>query len=82
MRTATRSFARRAPVVFNQIVLLPANSTGYQDKGLSPGTLYDYHIVAYNIAGNADFAGVTESTVSAPPTGLTPMPGNGQVALT
>ena len=67
---------------FNQIVLLPANSTGYQDKGLSPGTLYDYHIVAYNIAGNADFAGVTESTVSAPPTGLTPMPGNGQVALT
>ncbi|HEY1379060.1 MAG TPA: Ig-like domain repeat protein, partial [Gemmataceae bacterium] len=44
---------------------LPANSTSYTDNGLSPGTTYDYHIQSYNLAGYSDFAGVTDTTLSA-----------------
>jgi fibronectin type 3 domain-containing protein len=66
---------------FNPITLLPANSTSYHDQGLSPGTLYDYHIIAYNIAGNNDFASLTEATLSARPTSLTATAGDAQAAL-
>jgi fibronectin type 3 domain-containing protein len=67
---------------FNLVATLPAGATSYQDRGLSPGTLYDYHVVAFNIAGNADFAGLTEATLSPAPTGPTAAAGNGRVVLT
>jgi hypothetical protein len=61
---------------------LPPDVTSFQDTGLSPGTFYDYHIEAVNIAGPSDFAGVTVTTVPPAPTGLTATAGFGQVLLT
>ncbi len=50
---------------FTTVATLPANSTSYSDTGLSPDTVYDYHIQAYNDAGNVDFAGLSILTPSA-----------------
>jgi len=47
---------------FNVLALLPPNTTTYQDTPLSPGTTYDYHVQAYNLAGYQDFAGFTQAT--------------------
>jgi hypothetical protein len=66
---------------FELVAVLPPDATSFQDTGLSPGTLYDYHIEAVNIAGNADFAGVIVTTVPPVPTGLTATAGFGQVLL-
>jgi fibronectin type 3 domain-containing protein len=67
--------------VFNQIATLPPNTTSYKDTGLSPGTLYDYHIEAWNISGNNDRTGATVYTVSPAITNLSATPGNSQVSL-
>jgi fibronectin type 3 domain-containing protein len=67
--------------VFNQIATLPPNTTSYKDTGLSPGTLYDYHIEAWNISGNNDRTGATVYTVSPAITTLSAAAGNAQVAL-
>ena len=48
---------------FSQIATLPANATTYTDTGLSPGTSYDYHIQAFNVAGYSDFSGFTAVTL-------------------
>jgi fibronectin type 3 domain-containing protein len=66
---------------FNLIVTLPANSTSYKDTGLSPGTLYDYHIEAWNVSGHNDRTGTTVATVSPAITDLKAAPGNAQVTL-
>jgi fibronectin type 3 domain-containing protein len=66
---------------FNLITVLPTNSTSYRDRGLSPGTLFDYQILAYTIAGNNGFAALTQATLSPAPTGLTATAGNTQAAL-
>ena len=50
--------------VFVLIAALPANSTSYNDTTVAPGNLYDYHIVAFNAAGNSDFVGLTATTSS------------------
>ena len=47
---------------FQQIALLPPSTTFYNDTGLAPSTNYDYHIIAYNSAGYADFAGISVTT--------------------
>ena len=44
------------------IATLPANTTTFTETGLTPGTLYNYHIQASNISGHADFTGVTITT--------------------
>lgn len=49
---------------FTAAVILPANATAYSDSSLSPDTRYDYHIQAYNEAGNVDFAGLSIVTPS------------------
>ena len=49
---------------FFEIASLPANSTSYNNTGLSPGVSYDYHIQAYNLAGYSDFAGTTVQTLT------------------
>src|SRR5439155_16785073 len=53
----------------------------YTDNGLTPGTRYDYHVQAFNLAGYSDFAGATATTVTLPPTNLRATPGTNQVAL-
>jgi hypothetical protein len=50
---------------FALIASLPASATTYTDTGLTPGTSYDYHIQAYNVAGYSDFSGFTAVTLSA-----------------
>ena len=60
----------------------PRNATSYQDRGLAPGTYYEYHLKAYNAVGEAaDFAGAHGTTLAAPPASLTATVGRGQIAL-
>jgi fibronectin type 3 domain-containing protein len=61
---------------------LPPDATSYQDTGLTPGTEYDYHIQAYNVAGYSDFAGTHTGTIAASPADATATAGGGQVTLT
>ena len=68
------------------IASLPPTATSYVDNGpsgngLTPGTRYDYHIQAGNLAGYTDFAGVSVSTIATPPTQLAAVPASGQVTL-
>ncbi len=42
----------------------------WTDTGCTPGTYYDYHIEAYNVAGYNDFVGGNASTLTGAPTGL------------
>ena len=48
---------------FAQVASLPPTATTYTDTGLTPGTSYDYHIQAYNVAGYSDFSGFTAVTL-------------------
>ena len=48
---------------FAVVATLPPNTTTYTDSGLSPGTTYDYHIQAFNLAGYSDFSGFTAQTL-------------------
>lgn len=66
---------------YDLIATLPANSTTYSDAGLTPGTLYNYHIRAVNISGYADFTGVNTQTIPLAPTSLTATPGSGVINL-
>jgi fibronectin type 3 domain-containing protein len=64
------------------IASLGANSTSYQDLGLTPNTAEDYHIVAVNSAGSSAYADVSATTLAVPaPTGLQANAGNATVAL-
>lgn len=73
---------------FTLLVALPASpapapaTVTYTDTGLTPGTRYDYHIQAFNLAGYSDFTGVTTATLTAAPTGLAAAARSGQVTLT
>jgi hypothetical protein len=73
---------------FTLLVSVPANTppapsvVSYTDSGLTPGTRYDYHIQAFNLAGYSDFAGVTTATLTLAPTGLSTAARSGQVTLT
>jgi len=59
----------------------PPSTYTWSDKGLTPGTAYEYHILAYNSSGNNDFVGANAETITAAPAGLTAAAGPGQVAL-
>jgi fibronectin type 3 domain-containing protein len=65
---------------------LPPGSTSFQDTGLAPNTLYQYHVEPYNAAGYSGDSGLEVTTfpagpAPAAPTGLTATSGPGQVAL-
>jgi hypothetical protein len=72
---------------FTQVATLPPTSRTppstytWSDTGLSAGTYYEYHIIAYNISGNNDFAGVNATTLTLPPSGVSATPGNVVVTL-
>jgi fibronectin type 3 domain-containing protein len=57
--------------LFEVIATLPAGSTFYADSGLTPGTTYNYRVVAFNNLGFADFAGIVTQTLPAGPATLT-----------
>lgn len=47
---------------FTVIASMSANSTSYQDAGLSPETTYYYKLMAFNANGDSDYANVAGST--------------------
>jgi Legume lectin domain/Bacterial lectin/Fibronectin type III domain len=58
---------------FTQVATLPPTSRTapstyeWTDENLTPGTFYEYHILAVNTSGNNDFAGTNVTTLPAPP---------------
>jgi len=62
---------------FAVVALLPPTSRTppstylWSDANLTPGAYYQYHIQAYNVSGNNDFAGVNAHTLTLAPTALT-----------
>jgi len=52
---------------FSLVTTLPAGSTSYVDDGLQPGTLYEYHVSAVNLAGSSPAADTGLTTLPAPP---------------
>ncbi len=73
---------------FTQVATLPPTSRtapspyDWADTSLTPGTYYEYHILAFNVSGNNDFAGLNATTLPSPPGSLTALPGDGVITLT
>ncbi len=53
----------------------------WSDTGLTPGTFYDYHVQAFNIAGYNDFSGGSATTITAVPTTLAANASSGSITL-
>ena len=53
---------------WSSIYLAPANTTSYIDTGLTAGTVYYYHIYAFNLSGSSDFSSPSPATTAAAPT--------------
>ncbi|MBI2927274.1 MAG: fibronectin type III domain-containing protein [Verrucomicrobia bacterium] len=70
--TGYRVFRSLDGVSFDQIAGLPADSTGYLDNGLAPGTTYWYRVTAFNAFGDSATAQASGTTLAlpAPPSGL------------
>jgi hypothetical protein len=72
---------------FTEVASLPASNHAppstytWTDTGLTPGTFYEYHIIAFNVSGNNDFAGTNATTLTDAPAGLTTTAGNAVVNL-
>lgn len=66
---------------FGLVTTLPTNSASYKDMGLVPGSAYDYHIQAFNIAGFSGLADLSTVTLPLAPSNLLATAGPGQVAL-
>src|SRR5262249_11509207 len=65
-----RVFRRTGSNTFSPIASLPPNTKAYNDTNLTPGTSYDYHIQAYNVAGYSDFSGAFLTKLPLAPTSL------------
>jgi fibronectin type 3 domain-containing protein len=66
---------------FFLVASLPADTTSYKDASLSAGTLYTYHLQAFNLAGPSGVDELSVTTVTAAPTSVSASPGNGQVTV-
>src|SRR5205085_498091 len=74
---------------FTLLAALPPNTAAapgtatYTDAtpALTPGTRYDYHVQAFNLAGYSDFTGISTATLTLAPTGLSAAARSGQVTL-
>jgi fibronectin type 3 domain-containing protein len=64
-----------------QVATLPAGSQGWADTSVSSGTFYDYHIIAYNAAGNTGFADVSANSLTSAPGNVVASPSNASVTL-
>ena len=51
------------------------------DAGLTPGTFYDYHVQAFNVAGYNDFDGGSATTITSAPSGVTATAGSSGIVL-
>ncbi|MGO8748886.1 MAG: beta strand repeat-containing protein [Thermoguttaceae bacterium] len=73
---------------FTQVATLPLTSHTppstylWADTNLTPGSYYEYHIIAYNVSGNNDFAGLSATTLTLAPSALAASAGNQVVNLT
>jgi fibronectin type 3 domain-containing protein len=73
--------------LFSLLAALPVNSipapslVTFTDNGLTPGNHYDYHALAFNLAGYSDFAGLSTQTLTVAPTNLAASATPGAVAL-
>ncbi len=73
---------------FTQVASLPPTSRTppsiyeWSDTNLTPGTYYEYHIIAYNVSGYNDFAGLNATTITEAPDSVVATPGDGIVSLT
>jgi fibronectin type 3 domain-containing protein len=85
--TVYRVFRRKGSAGSYIIVAtLPADATSFQDQGLAggalvPGTFYDYHIQAGNLAGFSDFAGANTFTITVAPSAPSAVAGDSSVTL-
>ncbi|HTU18663.1 MAG TPA: fibronectin type III domain-containing protein, partial [Gemmataceae bacterium] len=52
---------------FILVATLPAGSTSWRDTSVSPGTSYEYSVVAYNVSGSNGAAETGATTSPAPP---------------
>ncbi|MCS7046169.1 MAG: IPT/TIG domain-containing protein, partial [Gemmataceae bacterium] len=74
--------------LFSQVATLPPTSRTppsryeWTDTGLPPGAFVQYHIIAFNVSGNNDFAGVSATTLTVPPGDVFALASSGVVALT
>ncbi|MFL5242206.1 MAG: fibronectin type III domain-containing protein [Gemmataceae bacterium] len=67
---------------FTIIATLAAGTTSYQDRGLTPSTLEDYHIEAFNTVGISPFVDISATTLAVPaPTSLVAKGADGAVDL-
>ncbi len=72
---------------FDSVATLPPTSRTapstyeWADTGLNPGSFYEYHIVAFNVSGNNDFAGVNATTLTDSPGSVSAVRGAGVVNL-
>ncbi|MDP9176002.1 MAG: carbohydrate-binding protein [Planctomycetota bacterium] len=72
---------------FSLYTTLPGLSTkpptvyDWTDTGLTPGSNYNYHIQAFNIAGYNDFVGGNANTLTTAPAGVVATAGGGGIAL-
>lgn len=72
---------------FSQVATLPPTSRTppstylWSDTNLSAGTFYEYHIIAYNVSGNNDFAGTNATTLTVAPSGVSATAGDAVVTL-
>lgn len=70
---------------FEAPILLPANTTGYDDTGLTSGTTYTYQVRALNQAGNspwsAESSAIPPANVPAAPTPLTAITAGRSITL-
>jgi len=59
----------------------PPGTYTWSDTNLTPGTSYEYHILAFNVSGNNDFAGANATTLPLAPSGVVATSGVGGVIL-
>lgn len=59
----------------------PPSNYEWSDTNLTPGTYYEYHIVAVNVSGSNDFAGVNTTTLTQAPGSVSATGSNGLVTL-
>ena len=68
--------------VYQEIASLPPGSTFLADSGLLPGTLYSYHVIAFNDLGYSDFTGALTQTLPLGPENLSASLIGSSVSLT
>ncbi len=70
----------------NYLSLAPASAAApstmtLADTNVTPGTLYDYHILPSNISGSSPYLDISATSLTAAPSGLTPTAGASAIGL-